>query len=54
MGVRCSICGSAIGDSWVEVIVRDEMMGDFVHKVGFLDSSDCLVAYAAEVAKGEN
>ena len=52
MGVTCSICGVAIGETWVEVIVRDKMGDDFIERVGFLDSSECLVAYAKRVEEG--
>ncbi len=52
MEIRCAICGTPIGDTWVEIIVRDKMGDDLIHKVGFVDSSLCLVGYAEEVARG--
>ena len=52
MDIRCSICGTAIGDTWVQIIVRDMMGDDFIDRVGFVDSPDCLTAYAVRVAKG--
>ena len=53
MEIQCSICGNAIGDAWVEIIVRDKMGGDFVHAVGFVDTSECLIRYASEVARNK-
>jgi hypothetical protein len=37
----------------VEIIVRDKMGEDFVHGVGFVDSSACLLRYAENVIKNE-
>ena len=53
MGVSCSVCGNPIKNTWVEIIVRDEMLDEFIHLVGFLCSSACLLRYAEKVIKEE-
>ena len=53
MGVNCATCGHPIEDTWVEVIVRDEMLDEFIHAVGFLCNSICLLRYAEQVIKNE-
>ena len=53
MEISCAICGSTIGDTWVEIIVRDTMGDDIIHKVGFVDTSTCLMRYAERVIKNE-
>ena len=53
MGVECIACGDPIGDTWVEIIIRDQMLDDFVHAVEFLCSSICLLEYAEQVIKEE-
>ena len=50
MEIRCVICGMAIGDTWVQIIVRDKMGEDYVHEVGFVDSTECLIKYTERVA----
>ena len=53
MEISCAICGNTIQDAWVEIIIRDKMGDDFVHGVGFVDSSICLLTYAENVVKNE-
>ena len=52
MDLLCAICGTSIGDTWVQIIVRDKMGDVFIDRVGFVDSPDCLSTYAMKVAEG--
>ncbi len=50
---KCIICREPIGDAWVEIIVQDTMGEDLVQRVAFVDTYECLTAYAEKVAKNK-
>ena len=51
MEIRCVICSAKLEDTWVQIIVRDKMGEDYVHEVGFVDSTECLIKYTERVAR---